>query len=413
LRNKVCRIIEYLNGFFLVAGILLLVAMVGASVLNYDLKEQYLLYLPILGIFLVILITEHYLTGILLYLTVNIGVVLLTLLIPMPILTRIFFLFVSGILIILSISSRLKHQENPMKKPNALIPAFLGLIYVIGSCIKSFPADFMVTVSYYLTFTYVILLVLYKNLTNLRNYLDVNRFVQNIPTKQIDRTNLGMLALYEGIMVLAMILLPLTGIGNLFGYLGKALRYLVVLIFRGMGSDTPADSTVDEFGPSDNGIAGLGFDDPSPTPAWLTIFYKVMTYVVVIGVGLFLLCVIIAAIIRAVKKFHKPVKNSGDVEEFITARNDEKSSVLPSLKDILKRPDWLDFSPNAVVRRTYRKTILKAAAEAPSPAMTPSELEAFAGLPAGNDTDLLHTLYEKARYTEGGVTKEEAKLLKK
>ena len=70
------------------------------------------------------------------------------------------------------------------------------------------------------------------------------------------------------------------------------------------------------------------------------------------------------------------------------------------------RPRLLDRSPNAVIRRRYRRTILRAAKEPPQPWMSPAEAEAHAKL-TGSATERLHTVYEKARYSPNGCSKQD------
>ena len=67
------------------------------------------------------------------------------------------------------------------------------------------------------------------------------------------------------------------------------------------------------------------------------------------------------------------------------------------------RPGFLDRSPTAAVRRKYRKTLLHAAKEPPARWMSPAEAEAHAKL----QNDALHIVYEKARYSEKGCTKDD------
>ena len=67
------------------------------------------------------------------------------------------------------------------------------------------------------------------------------------------------------------------------------------------------------------------------------------------------------------------------------------------------RPGFLDRSPTAAMRRKYRKTLLHAAKEPPARWMSPAEAEAHAKL----QNDALHIVYEKARYSEKGCTKDD------
>lgn len=69
------------------------------------------------------------------------------------------------------------------------------------------------------------------------------------------------------------------------------------------------------------------------------------------------------------------------------------------------------LSPNMRIRRQYKKTIKKAGKYQPTGAETPAELEERNEL-SGDGMRRLHDGYEKARYSRGGCTKEEAEALR-
>ena len=114
--------------------------------------------------------------------------------------------------------------------------------------------------------------------------------------------------------------------------------------------------------------------------------------------------------LRVVKKFYRPYRENNDEQEFISPV-DQNESLLSRI--LPKRPLFLDRSPNAVVRRAYRKTVEKKAARQKDPGAlmvrTPEEIEDYIKLDAAEDREKLHTLYEKARYSKEGVSKEEAR----
>lgn len=73
------------------------------------------------------------------------------------------------------------------------------------------------------------------------------------------------------------------------------------------------------------------------------------------------------------------------------------------------RPALWDRSPNAQVRRKYRRTVLRLSKEAPPSWAAPQEIEERAGL----GDSRLHQLYERARYSREGVTSQESRSLKR
>ena len=77
------------------------------------------------------------------------------------------------------------------------------------------------------------------------------------------------------------------------------------------------------------------------------------------------------------------------------------------------------FNPNTTIRKKFKKQIQqgshlnKKAGNSIPVSLTPLELEQYAKLPDDERTHLLHALYEKARYSKDGCTKEDVASFKK
>ena len=99
-----------------------------------------------------------------------------------------------------------------------------------------------------------------------------------------------------------------------------------------------------------------------------------------------------------------------DVVDKVTAlfqKEDRKEEPLP--QERVRGPAVWDRSPNAQVRRKYRRAVLRSAKEAPPQWASPQEIETRAGL----EDSQLHRLYEKARYSQEGCTSQESRSLKR
>lgn len=121
-----------------------------------------------------------------------------------------------------------------------------------------------------------------------------------------------------------------------------------------------------------------------------------IVYAIIIG-GIAAL--VIYGIYRMLRGAGRSFTDSRDTVQFLGAHedNDAATAVRP------KRERIFDRSPNAKVRRRYRKLINKAYPEPPKASLTPAELEAQAQLTVPN----LHHLYERARYDKTPLTNEE------
>lgn len=77
------------------------------------------------------------------------------------------------------------------------------------------------------------------------------------------------------------------------------------------------------------------------------------------------------------------------------------------------------FNPNTTIRKKFKKQIQqgshlnKKAGNFIPVSLTPLELEQYAKLPDDERTHLLHALYEKARYSKEGCTKDDVASFKK
>ena len=119
-----------------------------------------------------------------------------------------------------------------------------------------------------------------------------------------------------------------------------------------------------------------------------------------------------------VHRFYKPSAVTGDIQEFI---NEETESTFLQDSEKKERDSLFSmlFNPNVTIRKKFKKQIQqgshlnKKAGNSIPVSLTPLELEQYAKLPDDERTHLLHTLYEKARYSKEGCTKEDVASLKK
>ena len=116
--------------------------------------------------------------------------------------------------------------------------------------------------------------------------------------------------------------------------------------------------------------------------------------------------------LSAFQRFYQPPHENEDQQEFIKEEHHFITRIRPQKDDSSL---WFSFHPNAYIRKKYKKTIQKGSksnSDIPT-SYTPTELEHYANLDETNETTTLHNLYEKARYSKQGCTKEDAALIKK
>jgi len=140
--------------------------------------------------------------------------------------------------------------------------------------------------------------------------------------------------------------------------------------------------------------------EPHPIVKFLV---KLMEYLLGIGCGIALVVGLVYGAIRLSRMFSTSFQDRGD---FVENLQDDELEVIREAKKKTDKVGFFDRSPNAVVRRRYRKTILRASKTRPDRWMSPAEAEANANL-TGSTIDRLHVLYEKARYSPDGCTKQD------
>ena len=215
---------------------------------------------------------------------------------------------------------------------------------------------------------YFVLCLTQRGIRRIDDYIDVNAAMQNMPARRIVRITCALLAA-AAVFCTAVLLPPL--LTNDIGY-----RY------------TPREATHAEYTPPEQTETSSGGNMPLDE------------YIVLIALAGGLIFGVIYGCIRISRGFKTSFVDRRDLVENLP--EDERTTVRERAQK-RDRPGFLDRSPTAAVRRKYRKTLLHAAKEPPARWMSPAEAEAHAKL----QNDALHIVYEKARYSEKGCTKDD------
>lgn len=270
---------------------------------------------------------------------------------------------------------------------------------------------------YWVTFAWLANFLLHMNLRSLNSYLYSRRGIANLPGKQIVSTNRGLMIVFSVLALVIMLVVPLIPLDHIVSSIGIAIRDFLRWVFSHFSSEEEAvvETVAESLAPS--GQASM-FGEVKTTPAWLKMLYDILFGVIAFVVSAGALVGIGYAILMLIHRFYKPTAAAGDMQEFIEEET-ESSFIQDSEK---KEKDSLFsqlFHPNAAIRKRFKKQIQKGSASNKKAgntipiSLTPAELEEYAGLSDDERTRLLHTLYEKARYSKEGCTKEDVASLKK
>lgn len=238
---------------------------------------------------------------------------------------------------------------------------------------------------------------LFGYLDNMWRFIRENRRIANLPVHSIQKV--GRILLLVSVILLGLIVLP----SVLYGQeplTGLRSRIKPVEL-------TPSTEMIEMM---PEGFSGADFgmpeDVPSEPPAWLVALGNVLFYLGAVVVSVVLLIVVYRVCRNALAYFAQ-----GEEDEIIFLGTEESSGIRAG-RQISREKKERRNSPNQRVRRLYKKTIRRAMKERPAGWETPSELEAKAELAREGSTDKLHILYEKARYSAGGCTAEDAETLR-
>lgn len=227
-----------------------------------------------------------------------------------------------------------------------------------------------------------------------------------VPYRKIGLLNGGLLAVY--LILAGLVCLLLTAV-----YSGDdLLMELPLLAFRLAGLVIYAILWLfyHLFPSGGDGAAAADGGGPLLMPEGQELFPWIHTlwYILERVFGVVFLIILAYAFYRSLYDFYYDFKAADPETGDTRKRTETREKVRRRRREKLSP---LDFSPRARVRREYRKYILSQPGRARiEPSHTPAQLEEAAGGPgrtAGENRKVIHDLYEKARYGEDRVTKED------
>lgn len=424
MRIKLQALTEHLHGFLLILGITaFLSCLIFPSQYQFYFFHSLLLLIP----FTVTAWGEKKVKHFVSYLLSGIACSILLFFLGTHFFEKLYFMALSVIIMLVRIPSRLHKtddyeivDENVIESgglldsPSAGFLGYFVLLFFISTLLKQSELQELI---YWLTFIWIADFLVYMNLRSLNSYLYSRRGIANLPGKQIVSTNRALMLVFSILALVIMLVLPLIPLDHIVSSIGIAIRDFLRWIFSHFSSEESAiiETATESLAPSSQSTM-LG--DVKATPAWLKMLYDILLAAIAFVVGAGALVGIGYSILLLIHRFYKPTSAVGDLQEFI---NEETETSF--LQDIEKKDKDSLFSqlfhPNATIRKRFKKQIQKGCASNKKtsntiPAsLTPTELEEYAGLSDDERTRLLHTLYEKARYSKEGCTKADVASLKK
>lgn len=240
---------------------------------------------------------------------------------------------------------------------------------------------------------YLLVCFAFRGVSRIDAYLELNRNMHGLPVRRIQR--IGGAAVLAVALLGAVLLLP-----AVFGMQGDFRIDIDHTQPTGQIHLDDYEPPEAAMNPDDMMMPIL--DDVNP-PFELPPFVRYLLFsLVVAGIA----ALALYSVYQIFKNFRFSYTDSRDEVHFLSDLDRKESTVEPGEKK--KRIPFLDRSPNARIRRLYRRTVLRASKDEPKGWQAPGELENQAGLTIPQ----LHGLYEKARYGKAPCTAEELRALK-
>lgn len=283
-------------------------------------------------------------------------------------------------------------DESAFDKPELLAFIVFALTFLISAIMGEV---LLQRLSVFSAAVYLLLFLCYRGLYRLDEYLRLNETVYALPVRRIQRIAGG--ALVITLFLAAALLLPAA--------MGVSGDITVDLTRKPSANNWELQET-EEPGmteqPQDFSLEDLFGEEIKPAVQFPPIVSYLLYAVIVSGIAF----LVLLFVYRLILNFRRSFTDSRDQVQYLGEEREDKDRRAAAVT--IRRPGALDRSPNAVIRRRYRKQVLRRAKETPRPSLTPRELEAEIGLAA----PVLHALYEKARYGNVPCTAEDVRAMK-
>lgn len=303
-------------------------------------------------------------------------------------LQRVFYAICTGLYIVPAVLFPRPRGNMPLTTPRVFCPVFHFMDYALGMAVKS---ALLQKASVFLAFFYLLLYLLYRNLSRLRSALhDSGAKVSSASMIQVNRR---MISWFLALVAVAVIAVP--------------------WILRKMPTPTAESSQVEpgSFYVTDTQSYAQPEEDSERTvqtehPFDLSFVDDLSTVLGIALAAAALACAVLAvvSVLRQTDTQRQHDDTAGK-ERMTIQRLDDRQPPSGSAPE--PKPTGYDRR----IRRLYAKLIASRTNQRLSP-LTPRELEAAAGIPATPHGQTLHRLYEKARYASDECTRDDYLRLK-
>lgn len=286
-------------------------------------------------------------------------------------------------------------------------PSYWALALHAGACIYGsyFQSDAMVKVAALAAgFTYMAV-DLHTNDLMIGAFLQDYSNLERLPVHRLKQNNSRMLSIQSGITAAAMIAAPFMKLDQVLIKAGILLRDFLRW-FISLLPVSEGEQIMEPMG--GQGESGFGFGEVEGEQSLLMkildMLLEIVGWIVLIAVIAGILYLVIKRVLQLYQQFNERVEENGDLVENLMVSQKGQDKVRMNRKD--RENLFLNFSPEARIRKHYKKRVQKENKEEIRSSWTPQQLEQAVSL-SKEQKDKFHRYYEKARYSNETCTKEE------
>ena len=252
---------------------------------------------------------------------------------------------------------------------------------------------------------FVVLKIIYNNMSHLNNVLSLNSKKNDFPAKQMKQVNTFITAASAILILFGMLIFYNGRYGGLFGVIGSSVTGVVRILVKGflwlLGKSGPESSNTPQMDDEtqEDIEDAMKKELEYPDSPIMQALFEGMVFAIIIA----MIIAIIYMIRTYVKTFNKTKKLGSDYIEYISPDDENVRADKDVSKVKTKEPREVRS-----VRKLYKKHILKGTGgKAPDETVLPSVLTTENITADSELSEKITAVYEKARYSREQITKEE------
>lgn len=252
---------------------------------------------------------------------------------------------------------------------------------------------------------FVVLKIIYNNMSHLNNVLSLNSKKNDFPAKQMKQVNTFITAASAILILFGMLMFYNGRYGGLFGVIGSSVTGVVRILVKGflwlLGKSGPESSNTPQMDDEtqEDIEDAMQRELEYPDSPIMQALFEGMVFAIIIA----MIIAIIYMIRTYVKTFNKTKKLGSDYIEYISPDDENVRADKDVSKVKTKEPREVRS-----VRKLYKKHILKGTGgKTPDETVLPSVLTTENITADSELSEKITAVYEKARYSREQITKEE------